>query len=225
MIWKLFPRIPKEVLRLSSVCVCASTCAVLPCSCHIHWSWSSQPYTERCRWCRCRSTRGPTPPLNTSSLCYTLRRAYRCRMMHSASCRVTEGLHCVQSCRLLYSQAVRRVYLVGVLNATPSALTRCMRRWARPWGCYHTWFQTAAAEGGTPWRTWQKRAELLTLSSAYTSSSAALPGRCPPPPLAGSTYLEGKTPGGLDTGRPCYGTFLIIRTQTTFHVLVFWKRK
>ena len=66
-------------------------CAALLCSCRIHWSRGSQPYTERCRWCRCLSTRGPTPLPSTSSLCYTLRRAYRWWMTHSASCGAKRG--------------------------------------------------------------------------------------------------------------------------------------
>lgn len=182
----------------------------LLCSCRIHWSRGSQPNMERCRWCRCLSTRGPTRLLNTSSLCYTPKRAYPCRMIYSASCRAKRVsilylLHCI----LRLWKGLPLVYYFGLLKLwssshTPyvSSLTRCMRWWGQPWECYHTWCQTAAAGGGMPWRMWQKRAELLTPNSVYTSSSAALPGRSPQPLLAGSTHLEEKHRGGLDTGRP-----------------------
>lgn len=58
----------------------------LLCSCHIHWSWCSQPDMERCRWCRCLSTRVPTPLVSTSSHGYTLTRAFLGCMKHSVSC-------------------------------------------------------------------------------------------------------------------------------------------
>lgn len=60
--------------------------AALLWSCRIHWSWCNQPDMERCRWCRCPSTRGPTPLLSTSSHGYTLRRAFLGCMKHYASC-------------------------------------------------------------------------------------------------------------------------------------------
>lgn len=63
-----------------------SKAAALLCSCRIRWSWGSQPCRGRCRWCRCSSTRGPTPLLNRSRLCYSRRRASLCRTTHSLSC-------------------------------------------------------------------------------------------------------------------------------------------
>lgn len=73
-----------------------------------------------------------------------------------------------------------------------SVLTRCMRWWARPQECCHTWCRTAAAGGGTPWMTWRRTAELPTPDSVYTSSSAALRGRSLLPRLEGSAHLEGE---------------------------------
>lgn len=99
-----------------------------------------------------------------------------------------------------------------------SALTRCMRWWAQPRECYHTWCQTGAAGGGMPWRMWQRRAELLTPNSVYTSSSAALPGRSPRPPLAGSTHLKEERKEVWTVGGPSYSRKSLI----IWHPKVFY---
>lgn len=82
-------------------------------------------------------------------------------------------------------------------------LTHCRTQWALPQVCYHTWYQTAAVTGGIPWRTWQRRAELLTPHSACTSSSGAPPGRSPLLQRASSASLnqrrENLSSHGLNT--------------------------
>lgn len=72
-IWKILKK--RLLTTYTMQWVCMRMCVFLLCFCRVHWSWGNQPYMERCRWCHCLSTQGPTPPLNMSSLCYTLRRA------------------------------------------------------------------------------------------------------------------------------------------------------